>query len=661
MRYQETVAAPIQSQSDLTILSLLRFAGTSMTQQSVEQQKTIDYAISDATNKARIETTRIETRYDMCLRDLEKSKKKCEGLKRENKKLKEENAKLQQQRPPCLPFTRRQQTSDVDGSSSSALTTRRPSSPVKGLLAPPSDELTDANLPILFYGIQENRRFSREAASLVHFRPTQSGPVLVVPETGIYTLSHLLPLLRTTMTKDELELDIANVGVFLRSNCVYVEPSEYQQQFQIMQEQTYGTDPSQSAPPLVIRKGYALDVGQKQAIRFNTANLIQAICSQEIVVSIFRKLPSHCNKSFDTSFRTSPRLLKLLSATDNIDALPLEPPHFSKFFCIPTKVSDGKKVTQGSKKECVVCGSHCTIQIPKNNDREIKLANHIPKQCPFLFITCPSYQAIVGDEYKVQTCTSEAVTVCKTMQSQIALFGDIYKQLRSTIINRYSYFLSRVNSIELPEDYSSTLIRSNGERYKLAELESDITRITDTSRERGLSSMCNYESHYTSFKEHHNSDCQTMQEIIQQYSGTVLQKDKVARNDEIFKYDFQTSCNLQMQGLAVMGVHSIDLYGKPPPPVTQVDTLLPQPMALQNTLLALKQQNEHEIDSNTRLLLDNQIGELASELQVSNIEFNNNDPDQGYDESNEAYEARMYFYRAKEEATTVEEDPMRYL
>lgn len=528
---------------------MMRFAGNTISQQATEQQRTLQYAVSDATSRARAESARVELKLEMAQEKVEKYKKKCDLLQKEVNKLKEELTITKQQNRTNssshanqLPFRREENASRVVVSTNddahkrattttttTATTNEQPLSlPTQEDELPHPDILTRDNLPALSYGVQENAQYIPKIASLIHYSDkfvvlSRSAPVYVnVPLKGVYCFGDLLPLLCHKVTTNKLELQISRVGIFLESNCLTISSSSG------------------------VR--YAPDFSNERANRFNIANIIQAICSQEIVNYIFTESAKDQtnNKMFDPSFQTHKQMLKLVHQTDFIEGLPFKPPHFSMFFGVPVKAIDKTVIKQGGWKECVVCGAHCAVATKKKDSIELDLTNHIPKKCPFTLLVCATKQAEIAREAKIQTFTASPRTVLKKMKEQLAMFNQIYAAVKESIVIKYAKFFHAVGRL-CPDTYTSTLIHSNGMPYNTSDLEGAIQRIVKLGQRQGLR---NYEHHLEEYATHNQNDLLCMKEVLTTPGFNKMTSCEVVR--EVF--------NANLSGNVVVNRHSSDYY-----------------------------------------------------------------------------------------------------
>lgn len=539
---------------------MMRFAGNTISQQATEQQRTLQYAVSDATSRARAESARVELKLEMAQEKVEKYKKKCDLLQKEVNKLKEELTITKQQNRTNssshanqLPFRREENTSRAvvssnddahkraDTTTTTTTTTHEQTQPLPAQEDefPHPDILTRDNLPALSYCVQENAQYSPKIASLIHYSDkfvvlSRSAPVYVnVPLKGVYCFGDLLPLLCHQVTTNKLELQISRVGIFLESNCLTISSSG--------------------------NVRYAPDFSNERANHFNIANITQAICSQEIVNYIFTESAKDQtnNKMFDPSFQTHKQMLKLIHQTDFIEGLPFEPPHFSKFFGVPVKAIDKTVIKQGGWKECVVCGAHCAVAAKKKDSVELDLTNHIPKKCPFTLLVCASKQPDIAREAKIQTFTASPRTVLKKIKEQFAMFNQIYAIIKPFIMLKYAKFFHAVGHL-CPETYTATLIHSNGKPYNTSDLEGAIQRIIKLGQRQGLR---NYEHHLEEYATHNHNDLQCMKEVLSTPGFNKMPSSELVR--EVF--------NVDLSGNVIVNRHSSDYYldnkGQPLPPI----------------------------------------------------------------------------------------------
>lgn len=208
--------------------------------------------------------------------------------------------------------------------------------------------------------------------------------------------------------------------------------------------------------------------------RFNNANIMQSICSQEMMRVIF----DYDQKDYDAQFNSSRKRRDIVDdMPEPNNQLPFPPAHFSGFMCIPTKPSTQADKTQGSWKECSFCGSQSSLT------HQGKLRNHIPKNCPFLHASNTSRQGIYTKRYMINCATlvDPVKTVLSMFKSNVDSLERVYQVARPLIASRYSNFFIQIGR-DVPRHFSDVFICQDGTPYDHRNLPRGIQMLIDEAR-----------------------------------------------------------------------------------------------------------------------------------------------------------------------------------
>ena len=246
----------------------------------------------------------------------------------------------------------------------------------------------------------------------------------------------------------------------------------------------------------------------------------------------------------------------MLCHTNFIESLPLEPPHFSKFFGIPTRKPKIEPKT-GEWKECQFCGAEGTLGIPTNKGCgiTIKLTNHVPKMCTYRIFTDKEHQLVLtsgcatsktGKSNKSATTNTSGTPeeFKQGIDNQIKAFSAIYRAIKDTVAQDYAKFFKFMMR-DVPTSYQDTLIGPDGKKYELVNLQGALEDIHNLTGRQ-----CNYAQHFERYRAAHNRDVDTMEQIMRNYHNN---DETLQRNEKMFSQSLSSAMILAQHG--ILNIH----------------------------------------------------------------------------------------------------------